>query len=180
MDDIKYDEQKLMELMLYVALKCQDDKTFGNTKLNKILFFSDFCAFRKFGHPITGAVYQKLEHGPAPRRLLPAAKTLESDKRAGWQAASLGRYNNQKRLIALQNPNLSLFAAEEIALVDWVVDQLAGKTGKEVSDLSHELPGWQCAEMGEDIPYFTACLPSTPEPLTQDELDWATEVAATI
>ncbi len=70
-----YDERKFTELLLYVATRLQGDRSGGATKLNKILFFADFAHVRR-GAPITGAEYQKLEHGPAARRLRPVRDRL--------------------------------------------------------------------------------------------------------
>ncbi len=50
-----YDEDKLTELVLYVAKGLQHDPQGGATKLNKCLYFADFSAVRRLGHPITGA-----------------------------------------------------------------------------------------------------------------------------
>ena len=46
-------EVRLLELILYVAEKCQDDPKFGATKLNKILWWADFLAYAQHGTPIT-------------------------------------------------------------------------------------------------------------------------------
>ncbi len=48
------DEAKLVELILYIADKCENDPHFGKTKLNKILFFSDMLYYGFFGNAITG------------------------------------------------------------------------------------------------------------------------------
>ena len=77
------DEQKLRELILLIARSSERDEHFGATKLNKILFYSDFWAYRKLGRSITGEVYRKLEHGPAPKRLLPVVRRMEKDRLGG-------------------------------------------------------------------------------------------------
>ena len=53
-DDARGDE-RLGELILYVASKCTEDQLFGATKLNKILWRSDFRAYAKHGEPITAS-----------------------------------------------------------------------------------------------------------------------------
>jgi len=68
-------EKKFQELMLYIASRSADDQKFGATKLNKILFYADFQAYLSLGKSITGAEYQRLGNGPAPREL----KSLEAD-----------------------------------------------------------------------------------------------------
>ena len=51
---------------------------FGRTKLNKILWKSDFEAFSDRGRPVTGRDYQRLEHGPAPKEMLPLYREMMS------------------------------------------------------------------------------------------------------
>jgi hypothetical protein len=63
------DQEKLGELIVYISEKSANDPRFGATKLNKLLYFSDFLAYGNFGRPITGAIYRHLKQGPAPRHL---------------------------------------------------------------------------------------------------------------
>ena len=147
----RHPDKRLGELMLYVAKRSQFDSNFGGTKLNKILFYSDFCSFARSGKPITGAEYIKQEFGPTPKRLIPVRKQLESKNEAAVQRVEfLGK--EQQRLVALRDPDLSLFTGEEIALVDQVMEYLKGKTAKEVSELSHNRI-WRVAKLGHSIPY---------------------------
>lgn len=148
-----YDAKKFAELLIYIASKCSDDASFGATKLNKILFFSDFLAYANLGESITGAAYQKLDHGPAPRELLPALDVLRENMDAVVQVSNAHGYK-QKRLVALRSPVLGLFSANEIAIVDDVIEGLRDRNASEVSRLSHILSiGWKLAKMRETIPY---------------------------
>src|SRR5437870_5236932 len=70
---------KLRELIIYIADKCEYDQSFGSVKLNKILFFADFISFAKYGVPITGVQYKKYRHGPVPTIL----KRLRDEMEAG-------------------------------------------------------------------------------------------------
>lgn len=70
---INPDVGKLRELILHVAKKCADDPTFDVAKLHHILFRADFGAYGRFGEPITGVPYVKVEHGFAPAPWLPEA-----------------------------------------------------------------------------------------------------------
>ena len=64
--EIEFDEVKFRELLVYIANKCENDIYFGATKLNKILFYSDFICYYMHGKPITGAEYKALQRGPVP------------------------------------------------------------------------------------------------------------------
>lgn len=168
-------DAKFREMILYVAKEAQDDPKCGATKLNKILFYADFAAYRKWGRSISGQEYQKLEWGPAPRRLKPEVETLEREKACAW--ADRDYYGRTlKKLITLREPDLSRFSAEEIDLIRDVVDRLRELNATEVSDLSHEFLGWQAAEYGETIPYETSLVERS-RPLTDDEEAYARNVA---
>lgn len=151
-----YDEEKLTELVLYVAHRTQGDTNAGATKLNKYLYFADFAAVRRLGRPITGAEYQKLAHGPAPRRLPPIRARLirSGDARLEERADALGYVHHD--LVPQRAPRTSLFSAEELELVDEVIDTLRALNGAQVSDLSHREAGWQLVGDGETIPYELA------------------------
>src|SRR2546430_17730589 len=74
-----FDKEKFKELILYFAQQCADDHSFGATKLNKLLFLTDFTAYARRGAPVTGATYFKLPHGPAPKQFKPV--TIQMDRR---------------------------------------------------------------------------------------------------
>ncbi len=151
----QYDEDKLRELVLHIASQSEDDVHFGAVKLNKLLFYADFIAYRKFGRPITGAEYQKLDHGPCARPLKPLLQRMEAEKAVAEQVTDRWGYP-QKRTIALREPILGKFSPEEIALVDSIIKTCRVRNARSMSDLSHNFVGWQLAKIGESIPYSVA------------------------
>ena len=153
----EFNDRKFRELVIYIAEKCADDPTFGATKLNKILYYSDFYAYRVIGEPITGASYQKLSAGPAPREFLPQKKILEDTSRATF--VSQPYFNGvQTRIVPAEGekPDLSIFQESELALVDEVIHFFRGKSAADVSAFSHREPGWIVCNISEVIPYETA------------------------
>lgn len=170
-------DQKLRELILHVARKCEEDPKFGATKLNKILFFADFWRYAETGKPITGQAYFRLDKGPAPRRLVPVRKDME---RRGELATQTRRYfgHVQHRPVALRDPDLGCFSGAEIALVDEVIRRLWNLTAAEVSDLSHQFVGWEAFGDREDIPYETVFVSG--RRLTRKELDYGRSLEASL
>ncbi len=152
-----YDEDKLAELLLYVADRLRDDRTGAATKLNKVLFFAEFAHMRQYGRPITGADYQKLEFGPAPRRMLPLRTDLVDRGLAEIVEQHYLGYP-QQRLVPTCTIVTILLTADEIAVVDEVIADLRNLTARQVSDLSHEEEGWRMVAYGETIPYESAYL----------------------
>lgn len=170
-----FNASKFKELMLYVAERSTADERFGATKLNKILFFSDFLSYGLGGAPITGATYQKLERGPAPKQLKPTAREIV-DERSGMFIKRPWFNYTQTVLIPMRPANRHLFSAEEIDLVDDVIRDLEPRDASEASKLSHDrYEGWQIANIGEVIPYEAVFL-STRKPTSVD-IERAQELA---
>ena len=147
---VQPNERKLAELILYISQKYADDQSFGQVKLNKALFFSDFTSFGIFGQTITGAEYQHLPEGPAVLRMLPVQRALREEGSFAIQELTSYGYK-QKKPVNLRSPNLSLFSGEEIALVDEWVERLRPMNGKQVSDYSHKTAAWEFTKQGEII-----------------------------
>lgn len=173
--EIEFNEQKFKELVLYIALRSDDDKRFGAVKLNKILFYSDFNAYRELGKPITGAAYQHLGEGPAPRELLPARKKMTDLNELKTEPR---RYFGkvQKRLVALRPPDLSIFTTDEIRIVDEIITTFWEYSGAELSERTHREYGWRLTDESETIPYTAAFF--SEEPLSQDQIERGQQVAA--
>ena len=166
----QFDEEKFRELVLYIAERCQEHPFFGATKLNKILFFSDFIAYDQLGVPITGAEYTALEYGPGPRQWLPIKYEMLSDSEI--KILSVG---NQQRVLAQRSPNLERFSPGERGIVDVVIEALENKDAESVSSLSHLFLGWraaraECLVTGATttIPYETVHVSN--ESLSQSEV----------
>ncbi len=166
--------KKFRELLLYVAEKSADDPRFGAVKLNKILYYSDFGAYRILGHSISGDDYQHLEEGPAPVHLLTARKELIEDGDAKLVTRSYFA-RPQQVLVAERRANTQTLTSEELDIVDQVIEALLEYDGRQVSDLSHQEFGWKTTNEREVIPYFTAWISS--EPLTPEQVDKGLEVA---
>lgn len=154
-------EQKLKELILYIAARSADDPSFGAVKLNKLLYRCDFGAFQDLGEPITGVEYVRLREGPAPRRLLPVRRAMEeANEIVLWKKPLPGQHNAQERIVPRREPLLDLFTSREIVLIDSVVQECWSKTGKQLSDESHGELGWRLASDGEPIPYEVSLVES--------------------
>lgn len=165
---------KFKELILYVARESENDRKCGATKLNKILFYTDFHAYRKLGSSISGEKYQKLERGPAPKRIVPMISEMETEGLCAW--ADRDYYGFPlKKLIPLREPDLSVFTAQELDVARTVISELWNLNATEVSDLSHRFVGWQAAELGEEIPYETVFVEES-RPLSPEEIAWADDL----
>lgn len=157
---------KLEELILFVVQATEQDERCSPTKLDKLLFYTDFRAYDHLGRSMTGRRYRKLEGGPVPEGIADVIEDMERRRLCA---------RGERKLVALREPDLSLFSPEELDIARAVVRDLWSLSAAEVSDLSHRFPGWQAAELGEEIPYDTVFV-DEPRPMTPEEVAWAQEV----
>lgn len=154
----EFDGAKFKELVLYLAQASAEDEGFGMVKLNKLLYRSDFEAFRLLGRSMTGATYEKQEYGPVARELPLALDQLAERGYIMWLRPMAGPYV-RKVPSAIEAPDRSLFTTEEFQIVDTALSELGAHGGKSVSEWSHETSaGWRVKQIGEAIPYSSAVI----------------------
>ncbi len=168
MESTRFQQKRFSELVLYIARRSEDDPRFGAVKLNKILYYADFNAYRLLGHSITGAEYRKLNEGPAPREMLSVLRTMLDSQSINIEFRPY--FNGvQQRIVALGEPDTSVFSSREVEIVDEAISALWNMSARQVSDLSRTEIGWKAAHQGETIPYQTAWLSSDPIPQEAEE-----------
>ena len=164
---------KLEMLMHYIIWKCQDPTTLGATKLNKSLLYSDIFSYVEYGKSITDVVYIKRQFGPVPnpKDFLQARNNLEKE---GKIAITKNLYHGmpQYQFVALQRPDISIFAPEEISIVDIVIEKLCLKsTISLINELSYDII-WEAAEIGAEIPLYTYFASRIGE-INEEDIRWA-------
>jgi len=167
-------DARFKELILYVSEACLDDPTFSRTKLLKILFFSDFEAFGRYGKPITGMPYKKLPYGPAPAMFPQLQAEMLRDQLIRIVARRVYEHERQ-RVLPLKAPDVEHFSAREISLVDSWIRFFWNKTAKEVSRYSHG-KAWKLANEGDSIPYEAVFISN--EPVTDEDAATAKNLAS--
>jgi hypothetical protein len=145
---------KLKEIVLYIGSKSLNDPKYGAVKLNKIILFSDYLSYLKYGQPITGVTYIKLPKGPVPKMIHKLLNQMIDDSEL---ALVVGEYfdKEQKRFLPCREANLDLLNAREVAIIDTVIERFREHNGSEVSDISHDR-AWRIAGMKKEIPYQAA------------------------
>ena len=145
-------QDKLANLVLYVAERNLHNSTFGKTKLHKQLWMCDFHHYSLTGQAITGSSYIHREHGPFCKQLEHTLAMLEDGGRVAIRLRARFGYT-QQHPVPLQRCDLAEFSAEEIASVEDVLWGTWHSSAKELSDQSHLHPGWQHTKDGQVILY---------------------------
>jgi hypothetical protein len=156
---IEFNEGKFKELIVYIARRLGPEAALGRVKLAKLLMQSDFGHYARFRRSITGATYEKWDHGHLPRELLLAGRDLEA------QGAVVGEdidYYGKRlhHLTATRDPDLSDFTEDELAVIEGAIREFGHESATYLSNLSHLEHGWRLTQLKEEIPYHTVYLGS--------------------
>lgn len=154
---IDFNRGKFKELVLLLAQRSANDPRMSRVKLNKLLYLSDFEAFRRRGRSITGATYVRGEHGPMAAELPGAEQELGRRGYLEWTRAEAGPHT-QKIPVAREPADEGQFDEFELRIITEAITELLPHGGKGASEWSHEQSaGWNLVdEEGDPIPYETA------------------------
>lgn len=133
--------EKLGNMIVYFAQTLEPYKT----KLNKLLFYSDFLSYKKTGFSISGCNYRAIELGPVPNGYDTLFEYLHRMNYYNIDHVVLkDRENIGKQF--LPNPNnpfeQELFDESELACLKLVSDYFKSMKTDEVIEFSHQETGW--------------------------------------
>jgi hypothetical protein len=154
-------QNRLRQLILYVAQRCASAPYFGSTKLNKILWKADFDSFAQRGVPVTGREYQRLDTGPAPKEMKLLHRQMLAQKLIKIETHHLSDEIEEHRTVAVADPDLSMFTEEDIKFIDDAIAYYWHKTGRETNDDAHGV-AWKTHKTGDPLPYELARLADKP------------------
>jgi uncharacterized phage-associated protein len=144
----------VVHIAIHHTIKAHGSEALGNTKLHKIVYFSDMLHYLESGKPLTGAEYQRQHFGPTARHLSWALRELEREGRIYVGHSNYYGYK-KKEYASLASPKTNRITPDEANLVKHVADFVCVKTASEISEFSHD-DVWASVPMGETIPYYAA------------------------
>jgi len=152
--------KKFKEVLLYILNKIGSKSNIGETVLYKILYFIDFDYYEKYEEQLVGATYQKNHYGPTPKEFIKIVAQMEG-KDLRKLKDEYFKYPRTKYL-PLREPDLSIFNANEIQLIDNVLNKLSDMNASQISEYSHNDIPWLTTEDGKIIEYESVFYRTTP------------------
>jgi hypothetical protein len=153
----EFNRHKFEQLIIYIAKRLGPEAALGRVKLAKLLMQSDFGAYQRLGRSITGATYEKWEHGHLPSELLLVQRDLEA---AGAISSEAEDYYGKslKHIAAHRDPDLSDFDEDELAIIEGAIRRYGHESATYLRHLAHQELGWELAADRDPIPYETVLL----------------------
>lgn len=150
----QYRPEKLEAAILFF-LRRANNGHMGKTKLMKLLYYADFDHMERYGHPITGAHYRKLDQGPVPVEAFDLLTQMELEGKIRSEKRDLGPYT-QFRYEAMEKPKKSLFEHSEVETLERVGERWENEPLNRIVAATHAEAPWLSVRMGEMIPYRLA------------------------
>ncbi|MEX0680804.1 MAG: type II toxin-antitoxin system antitoxin SocA domain-containing protein [Balneolales bacterium] len=138
--------EKLFHLICYFAREHRLYKT----RLNKLLFYTDFLHYKLTGFSITGIVYRAIDLGPVPDRfdVLYEFGVNENYYHIDYELQTSGKNSDQDNLGERFIPNedkvfdIDLFNDSELGVVKRISELFKFKKTKDIIDISHREKLW--------------------------------------
>lgn len=142
---------KVINMIVFFTQKCGG---IFPTKLNKLLFYSDFLNFRISGTGISGLTYRAIDHGPVPARYSAAYESIEQITK---EFVQFPNGIEAEKLTTTTEFDPTVFSKQEMLVLNSIYKQFRYCKAGEISELSHKENAW--IKNNEDrkiINYFDA------------------------
>jgi uncharacterized phage-associated protein len=159
-----YSIEKFINCALYFAKKTDPNKI-GILKLNKLLYYIDFEHYKKYGRPILGDIYFKMELGPVPSfsyNLFNLAfygngndnkSTEEIKSSISLKKVKVKDYNINI-IVPKKKFNKDIFSSSEIKVMENVAKKHFSDTGTSMSKKTHAAnTPWSKTDQNQVIDY---------------------------
>lgn len=143
--------EKVKSVILFYAEHLKPYKT----KLNKLLFYTDFVHFRKYSQGITGLKYAAFQYGPVPDKY-DVLFGLMADMDYFDIEYDMSNYGEVERILSnAANPfNPSFLTPMELESIEIVFNRFKSTTSSEIAEISHKEKAWKDNVEGKRIiPY---------------------------
>jgi len=140
---------KLTEMVKFFAERIQPWKTV----LNKLLFYSDFWAYKSRCYSMSGVRYRAIGMGPVPNNYDSIYEFMANEQKLNIVNVqfSEGIFGNRFEKLKGVEFNPELFDSEEIEILEKVCAQFLDMKTNEVIDYSHEEIGWKENEKDRNL-----------------------------
>lgn len=133
--------KKFTEMVVFFTEAMQPWKT----KMNKLLFYSDFLMFRQTGFSISGVQYRAIPMGPVPDNFNSIYEYLAKNDNIEILYSSFadGGIGEQFKSGSNRSADMEFFNKTELSILQNVVERFKNTSTNQIIELSHKEKAWQ-------------------------------------
>lgn len=149
----KFNEEKAVEAMVYIASKSPSVTAFY---MSKIFYFAEKTHLNKYGRPIVADTFYAMSNGPVPSAIYDFIKG-DFDKSGNPKLIvdSLTFGNNRYReMNAKRKPNLEVLSLSDLECLDEAIAFCSDKKFTYLSRITHNDDAWKMVELNDPMDYF--------------------------
>ena len=126
---------RLKNIMLYILDRCDE---VWCTKMNKLLFYTDFMSYRERGMAMTGLSYRAIDFGPVPERW---DRVYSEFPEVRQELRQVGDFVGSVLIASAEAAN-TMFTDAELKVLDAICTHFGKITSREISRISHDEEAW--------------------------------------
>jgi len=147
--------EKFKETFLYILNQVGSKPNIGETVIYKLLYFIDFNFYEKYEEQLIGATYIKNRYGPTPIEFKKITDKMIKEEEIEKVESKYFEYP-QTKYLPLKKADLSKLKANEIEVINDVLNRLSDMTATQISGYSHNDVPWLTTADGDTIEYESA------------------------
>lgn len=134
-----FNRRKTKQIILYFARQQKPYKT----KMNKLLFYSDFVHFQNNAQSITGLKYKAIQHGPVPNNYDVLFSGLSDDTIIDIDCMMTDN-GELERFLPGKGADFdpSIFSPAEMETLEYISNRFKNTSAREIVEISHKEPAW--------------------------------------
>ena len=147
----RFSEEKFEALLQII---CQRFDDIDRLKAVKLFYYIDKFSLLSTGRPILGDTYYKMTLGPVPSKSYDIIKKFPIGNNGESKFYYAQASNGANPFIETKHsPNLEVFSERELESIEKVLKEHGGRSGAELSELSHNDHAWIKSKNHSPIDY---------------------------
>ena len=147
----KMDEDKAIEALVWLAQKQPGIDAFH---VAKVLYFADKEHLNRYGRPILGDKYIRMDFGPVPSQTYDLIKHASSKKKAPKKLReAVDVREGFRHLHHRREPNMEMFSRTDIECLTNALEKYGTRDFGDLSKISHRQPAWKNAPENGKMDY---------------------------
>ena len=136
-----FKQEKVNQMILFFAMKMKPWKT----KLNKLLFYTDFLHYKNYGYSISGLRYVAINFGPVPDEyeILFTIGRIDNVFKKSYQV--INDDATGEKILPMKNAKLNtdIFNKNELDCLNRVYNKFVNISSSGIVEMSHNEPAWK-------------------------------------